>query len=96
VGRKLIELPGYLFRGALPSSAYGARLHTTSTTSAPIAGVRLVHFISSRGAGFVPVYASEWIITYLDACPTSPPLILFSDNLSGQGKVRGKTDVILI
>jgi hypothetical protein len=47
VGRKLIELPGYLFQVALPSSAYGARLHTTSTTSAPIAGVRLVHFISS-------------------------------------------------
>jgi hypothetical protein len=49
-----------------------------------------------HGGGFVPVYASEWIMTYLDACPTSPPLILFSDNLSGKGKLRGKTDVILI
>src|ERR1700751_5736012 len=27
--------------------SYGARFHTSSTNSAPIAGVRLVHFISS-------------------------------------------------
>ena len=56
----------------------------------------LLAVVFHGGPGFVHIYANEWIITYLDVRPTSPPLILFSDNLSPQGKLSGKTDAILI
>jgi Transmembrane secretion effector len=41
-------------------------------------------------------FISERISTYIDADPISPPLILFSDNLSGRAKVKGTTDSLFI
>ena len=56
----------------------------------------LVAVIFHGGPDFVHLYASEWISTYVDADPISPPLILFSDNLSGRAKVKGTTDSLFI
>ena len=56
----------------------------------------LLAVIFHGGPDFVHVYASEWISTYVDADPTFPPLILFSDNLSGRSKIKGTTASLFI